>query len=443
MSANQLPVIVGGPNTEEHARRVLKNKASWPFDLTETALRYRDDSSDELTWHYLCPRIEVLADTRDAKGENWGRLIGFKDRDGRWHEFAAPMAQITRGPQGEIIAHLAYLGFEVPISAKGKTRLLQYLSEAEPYDRFLCVSQIGWYGDIFVLPDVTLGNDISQPVLFQPDNVGCDHNYRTKGPLDEWREHVAKPCQGNSRLVLALSSAFVGPLLHLTGFESGGLHLRGPSSIGKSTALDVAGSVWGGGSIRGFAKSWRATDNGLEAIAASHNDRFLCLDELGEADGRAAEAAAYMLANGQGKTRANRYGGARTSQRWRTFFLSTGEIGLSDKIAEDGRGRRARAGQEIRILDVPADAGKGLGAFEVLHGAVNPAEFAQSLKAATADFYGTPAIAFLEFIAADPEKAATFLKRCIEELVAKWVPRRSRRPNTSCCAAVRTHCCSR
>jgi uncharacterized protein (DUF927 family) len=51
--------------------------------------------------------------------------------------------------------------------------------------------------------------------------------------------------------VLAISAAFAGPLLNLIDAESGGFHLRGASSIGKTTALVLAGSVWGGGGVKG------------------------------------------------------------------------------------------------------------------------------------------------------------------------------------------------
>ena len=42
----------------------------------------------------------------------------------------------------------------------------------------------------------------------------------------------------------------------------------------------MSGSVWGGGGINGFVRSWRATDNAIEGIALAHNDTFLPLDEI-------------------------------------------------------------------------------------------------------------------------------------------------------------------
>ena len=169
--------------------------------------------------------------------------------------------------------------------------------------------------------------------------------------------------------MLSVCAALAPPLLDLVEAESGGMHLRGSSSIGKTTALRVAGSVWGGGGAHGYIRSWRATDNGLEGVALAHCDALLCLDELSQVAPQAAAEVAYMLANGQGKARAGRTGAARSAKAWRVLFLSTGEIGLADKIGEDPRSRkRLMAGQEVRVIDLPADAGAGLGLFEELHG---------------------------------------------------------------------------
>ena len=173
------------------------------------------------------------------------------------------------------------------------------------------------------------------------------------------------------------------------------MHLRGASSRGKSTAQRVGVSVWGSPS---FMQSWRATDNGLEGLATACNASVLALDEMGEITGKAAGAAAYMLANGTGKARADRHGQARTPATWRTMILSSGEISLADKMAEAGE--RKRAGQEVRLLDVAADT-RPHGTFDALHGAASGAVFSESMKAATAQHYGTPGPEFVEAFVAD------------------------------------------
>ncbi len=249
-----------------------------------------------------------------------------------------------------------------------------------------------------------------------------DHAYRQRGTVESWQEHVARYAVGNSRLGLALSTAFAAPLLYPTGSESGGFHFRGGSSTGKTTALHVAGSAWGGGGIRGFIRTWRATSNGLEGVAALHCDALLCLDEIGQVDGRDAGQIAYMLANGQGKTRAGRSGETRPAAEWRLLFLSSGEISLADKIAEDGRGRRIAAGQEVRIVDIAADAGAGMGIFENLHGFPSADAFARHLKMASGEHYGEAWREFMRVLVKDFDAIAPTVNGYRDEFIAENTP---------------------
>jgi uncharacterized protein (DUF927 family) len=205
------------------------------------------------------------------------------------------------------------------------------------------------------------------------------------------------------------------------GAEGGGFHFRGASTTGKTTAATVAGSVWGGGGVRGWLRSWRTTDNSLEAVAAAHNDLLLCLDEMGECSGEVVSACAYMLANGTGKGRANREGGARKQAEWRVLFLSTGEVGLADMLAAAQRGpRRTKAGQEVRVVDVSVDAGAGMGIFENIHGEQNAAAFARKLSAAALRLYGVAGRTFVERLLLDAE-AIVGSKKAHRNFLAKHV----------------------
>jgi uncharacterized protein (DUF927 family) len=183
--------------------------------------------------------------------------------------------------------------------------------------------------------------------------------------------------------------------------------------------------VWGGGPINGYLRSWRTTSNSLEATAEAHCDALLCLDEIGEVNAREVSAIAYMLANGSGKGRGRRDGSARRVAQWVVLFLSSGEIGLADKIAEDGN-KRARAGQEVRFVDIPADAGAGHGAFENLHGAPHGGELAEQLRVATLKYYGTPIRRFLELLiqrcGSDLQQLKERLKQSRHDFLGREIP---------------------
>jgi uncharacterized protein (DUF927 family) len=178
--------------------------------------------------------------------------------------------------------------------------------------------------------------------------------------------------------------------LYLTGNDGGGFHLRGNSSDGKTTALRVAASVCGG---RDFMRTWRNTDNALEATALQHCDGPLLLDEIAQVDAKVIGECVYMLANGGAKGRAQRTGGLRAQASWRLLFLSAGEIGLLEQMNEAGK--TPRAGQGARLAEIPADAGAGLGIFEELHGHKGGADLSKALTEAACRNYGGPFLAYL------------------------------------------------
>jgi uncharacterized protein (DUF927 family) len=402
-------------------------KREWPFRLTGNGVEKKVERTDKETgettveWKWFCSHLEVAAETRDAEGGDWGRLLVVVDRDRTAKEWAMPMAMLA-GDGTAYRERLLSLGLEMAPGRFAREALHEYISTARPKHKARCVSRVGWHGRAFVLPDGAIGARDGETVILQTAGA-MDHAFRIRGTLEEWQQQVAQYAVGNTRLGLSLSAAFAAPLLHLTGAESGGFHLRGASSTGKSTALVVAGSVWGGGGLKGYIKQWRATDNGLEAVAAGHSDTLWCLDELSQIAPAAAGAAAYMIANGAGKARAGRNGEGRQAAEWRSLFLSSGEISIADKLAEDGRGRRAAAGQQVRVVDIPADAGAKLGLFETLHGFPSAEAFARHLKAAASECYGHASRSFIEALTEAPEQAAQAVADCRAEFLAEHCPK--------------------
>lgn len=377
------------------------------------------DGTRSASWRPVCSALAVLAATRDAEGEGWGLLVRVTDRDGAAHDWAMPSALLA-GNGEALRAELLGRGLRLAPGREAPTWLREYLAGAEPEGRARVVSRIGWHGRRFVLPDATLGPDDGEAVILETAERS-ERTFQCAGTAEGWRATVAAPAAGNSRLVHAISVAFAPPLLALAGDDGALFHLRGASSSGKSTALAVAGSVWGGGSLRGYVRSWRSTANGLEGAAMAHCDALLVLDELAEIDGREAGAAIYMLANGRGKARAGRDGAARRAPEWRVLGLSAGEIGLADKVAEAGG--RVAAGQAARLIDLRADAGAGLGLFDRLPAGVPDAgSFAQSLKQAAREHHGHAARAFVAAVAADPDAVRGWIGAARGAFVRAHVP---------------------
>lgn len=403
-------------------RAELYNPGSAPAELPEGYRRRSDgwiefcrDDADggDGDWTVLCSPLEVLAATRDDEGRAWGRLVRVQDADGQWNEAAVPMTWFA-GDGRELRAALFHLGLELI----GPRAPLTHLIAARPASRALCVPRLGWHERTYVMPDAVIGSDPAERIVWQP-SAPTSHAFRVAGSLDGWRTAVAAPAAGNSRLVLAIALAFATPLLAQLGIEGGGFHVRGTSSTGKTTMLHAAGSVWGGGGIGGFIRRWRATANGLEGVALAHCDALLCLDEIADCDASEVDRAAYMLANGQGKQRAGLAGEARVPATWRVLVLSTGELSLADKLAEGGR--RAMAGQEVRFVDIAADAGAGLGLFDRVPDGT-PEAFADQIAHAARIHYGHPARAFLEALTRDLDTALGCVRHIMQGLERDAAP---------------------
>ncbi len=316
---------------------------------------------------------------------------------------------------GEYRAFLLNMGLRIAASPRARNLLAQYIQSRSPGTFAQCTDRIGWHDHAFVLPRESIGDE-AERIVFQSDSQ-MENTFKARGSVAQWRERVGKFCAGNSRLVFAVSCAFAGPLLRPGGVESGGFHLRGDSSSGKTTALKLAASVYGGAD---YLQRWRTTDNALEAIAAQHCDSLLILDELAQVDPKTAGECAYMLANEQSKARATRAGLPRARLSWRLLFLSASELGLADHMAEGMK--RARTGQEVRMADIPADAGAGLGMFEDLHGHEGGAAFARHLLQGVAGCYGAPGRAFIEWACANAEMLAKRVRASAALLASQIVP---------------------
>ncbi|WP_074818905.1 DUF927 domain-containing protein [Pseudorhodobacter antarcticus] len=347
-------------------------------------------SEGKTEWIWLCSHLCVLALPRDPSGTGWGRLVEVIDPDGRLHCWAIP-ARMFAGDGAEVRAGLLDRGINLASGRPARDALIDLLQRWQPPARAITADRFGWVDETYKAFLCGDGRVIGAgDVVYQNENTPVAATEMTAaGTIEGWREAVAAQCDGNPLMIVAVSLAFAGPLLEPLELDGGGIHLRGASSRGKSTVQRVAVSVWGSPRL---LNSWRATANGLEGVAAASNSTLLALDELAEISGREAGAAAYMLANGTGKSRANRTGSARAAARWRIMVLSSGEITLADKMAEAGA--RPAAGQAVRLLDVAADS-REHGAFDNLHGACGGAAFADRLRTATATHYGTAGTAFV------------------------------------------------
>lgn len=371
----------------------------WHFGLKAS----KGDNPPLLVQQWICTPLHVDALTYDEADGNYGRLLRFTNARGKWKTWAMPM-EMLKADGVELRGALLSMGMQLDPSNAGRHMLATYVQSQIPPKHMQAVLQTGWAGGdfkAFALPDSVIGPKASR-VTFQADGVHADE-YTQRGTLEGWQQDIAAPAVGNPMLVLGLCTAFAGPVLALVGVESGGVHLIGDSSTGKTTILQAACSVWGGENYR---RSWKATANGLEGAASLFNDSLLALDEISECEPREVGTVVYMLGNGRGKQRASRNGTARAVVRWRSSVLSTGERSVAASMAEAGQ--RVKAGQSVRLLDIPVQ--RTHGAWDKLHGYATGAAFSEGLKRATRQQYGSAGCAFLEKLTRDTSDLAAKLE---------------------------------
>ncbi|WP_444461587.1 DUF927 domain-containing protein [Rhodobacter capsulatus] len=214
---------------------------------------------------------------------------------------------------------------------------------------FLTTDKSGWYEKSFVQQNGTIIGD-DQIYLVNADLTRNQQN----GTLETWQENVAALAADHPKLLFALATAFSGPLLEKLGDEFLGVHYYGQSSIGKSTALQVATSLFGRYD-KDQKSTWRATDNGLENTCRKANSSLLALDEIGEVDAKKVKSIIYMISQGKGKDRMTASGGTPQAKTWRLSLLSTGEISINDLLSKAGE--NATGGLHVRLLNIDADTG--------------------------------------------------------------------------------------
>ncbi|NML99637.1 DUF927 domain-containing protein [Paraburkholderia sp. RP-4-7] len=340
----------------------------------------KNDSPPAMIDKWICTPMTVKAVTRNREDAEYGRLLEILSPAGKRKKWAMPMSMLA-GDGNEARGVLLSEGLVFDLHDKGA--ILRYIAGQFPKETMRAASVTGWHDDAFVLPDAVIGAD---DIWFQAS--GRTAPYASAGTFEGWCE-LAALATGNPLLMLAMSAALAGPLLGSLNVDGGGVHLYGDSSSGKTTALLAAISVWGGPA---FKRTWRATANGLEGAGSLHSDTLLALDELGEIDPKSLYESAYALINGMGKTRANRHGEARQATRWRVFLLSTGELTIGARMGAGGI--EAKAGQELRILDIPVNGAYGL--FDDLRGRPAGGVLSDDVRNLSAKHYGHAGPRFVE-----------------------------------------------
>ncbi|MBB2154830.1 DUF927 domain-containing protein [Gluconacetobacter diazotrophicus] len=364
----------------------------------------KQDEADTYTQVTTIP-FDVVAEVDNSADDDSGLLLTWTGREGyreyvvsradassRGHDLMRPLA--SRGFMYDVKAEMFFRNFIVNTRHRRLVRL---------------VDRSGWHvassgQRTFVMPGGEMIGPSNAEVLFRAgkgDAAKLAAPYAPSGTLREWQDSIASQADGNDRLILAICAALASPLLVLMEAPGGGFHFWGESSIGKSTLMFIAISVWGSNALK---NEWKSTDNATEGMAERASEVGLFLDESTNVRGRIMGDIIYMLANGAGKNRASRDTSVRPTKTFSVFFVSAGEKAVETAIAEDDAD--ITGGQDVRMPSIPADTESGFGVFRNLHGAEPthnmPAAgvFADTLNDATKRYHGTAGRHFINALAA-------------------------------------------
>lgn len=364
----------------------------------------------------------VSALTRTLSASNWSIVITWRDLDGK-EKTALVAYDMLQGRNGVLEALMRDGLFILPGSLPQFARFLALSTALPDMPRIRTHRQLGFFtvpcedGSeqlAFMLPDQCLlpqlsvkddqveesAVDVTQalnisfhPLLDSPTFSA----YSTAGTLVEWQETV-RPLADNSLLVFALSVAFAGPFLNVSGMDNVIFHLFGNSSTGKTTALQVATAVWGKGAdpqscghSGSLIERWNTTQNAIEPIAATHSGILLAMDELGSSGD--SVISVYNITAGKGKSRMSESGSLRDQHQWTLCTLSSGEFSMLEKI-ESSTNRKAKVGEIIRAMDIPVAE---LVSDEVKDQEAERQQIEQ-IKRACGEIYGTAGPAFIQLV---------------------------------------------
>jgi putative DNA primase/helicase len=397
--------------------------------MERTGLYYEKEREGRI---WVSAPFHAVSRERDPHGKGWGLRIEWVDPDRRRHNFLI-MDKILLADAGALCGDLANDGLRIAVAQKNL--LLTYLNFLSTKKRGILVPNTGWhYVDdqwVFALPHGTIGN-VSQPVIVHGAKKSP---YSSRGTLQGWQHGVGRLAHGHRLAMFAIATALSGSILRLKStIGSGGFNTYDKSSTGKTSLLNAAASVWGKGveGVDGFVEPWHGTATSFESLAALRSGALIPLDELKRARSEDVASATYMFASGTGKRRGDRDAALKEYATWLASLWSTGEMTIVQKIMESGK---SYPGQEVRIIDIAADQGDGLGVFNKLSDDFDPGSLADQLKEEAVTNYGVAGPAFVKsLIEYGDDKAVAFIddmmKRFIEDAdLGKMTPQVGRVAN--------------
>lgn len=294
-------------------------------------------------------------------------------------------------PQGW--ARLRSRGVNITAKRGHLDLLANYLQRSGEREQWTITHTAGWHEGAYVMPDGHIIGEPDRPVAYC-GGTSAIAGYVVRGSAQDWKDGVASLMRGNKSMVLGALVSFAAPLNSLAGGSCFGIHLFAQSSAGKTTTVEAASSIYG---LPDELKlTWDATKYGLTVEAASRNDGFMPIDEIGQGnDVKHVAGSAYSLFNGTGRIQGNKDGGNKAVLRWSIVALSTGEEDFETYLLRNGV--TPKAGQLVRLVSVPFSDTVNF------HDLDDGDQHSRAIKKASVKYCGAAGRAWIELLAANKE----------------------------------------
>jgi hypothetical protein len=283
-----------------------------------------------------------------------------------WSSHVVPRLQIADAHQVVGLADL-----NAPVNTVNAGAMVKWLSTFESHNQSSIPtestsSRMGWQGDDFE-KGFLIG---SEYIPFAPgektinlvpaDNMDrAASGFTVAGTWGQWLAAV-ETIRNYPIAYLAIYASVASILLKLLKAPSMVVDWSCDTSMGKTTILRLAASVWGMPDDRdgGIIHSWNTTQVGYEHLAGLSGNLPVFMDDTSKASKKEMVATIiYQHSNGAGKIRGSRAGGNQNTEKWWSMLLSTGESCITTFTEDAGTRARTLAihappfGREIRNSD--------------------------------------------------------------------------------------------
>lgn len=241
------------------------------------------------------------------------------------------------------IINLSSKGLDV--DSNNRSELVQFISMFMRLNNLptnKTVSRLGHVRGHFIHP--LIDSDV-ELVIHEEGYKRLANAFKTKGSLKSYSDTVFNEIKDSPMAMMFLYASLGSILLHDFKIEPFIVDMASRSSTGKTTALKVAGSVWGTDDLR---SEWNTTKVNVERKASMMNSFPLIYDDTRKAPVYQLADIVYQFSGGRSKGRGNIHS-IDSESTWQNILISTGET----SIVEYGNQKAGVSARVITLQDSP------------------------------------------------------------------------------------------